>query len=293
MIRILSLDDEPEMLDLLSLILEPLGYEHLKTTNSAEALLILRNEPVGLFTQDFMRPKMDGCDFLRRMKSDETLRDIPVLGISAGTRETRAEQLKQVGLDIDGDLDGYVTKPFGPCELLEAIAHVLTRRGVPLPPKHAILVESPLAALKHDDARVRTAAAWILGRDGDAGAVEPLIRALADDAAGVRRNAAEALGKIGDARAVEPLTILLADDVEWVREQAAWALGEVGDVRAVEPLATALTDDHTRVRMAVVKALGKIDDVRTIELLTKALTDESEWVRKAAAEALGQVKRSS
>jgi CheY-like chemotaxis protein len=59
------------------------------------------------------------------MKSDAALRNIPVLGVSARPREIRAEELKQAGFDIDRDLAGYITKPFGPSELLNAVEAAL------------------------------------------------------------------------------------------------------------------------------------------------------------------------
>jgi CheY-like chemotaxis protein len=133
MTRILSLDDEPEMVKLLHLILERAGYECVGTTDDQEAFKILRTGSIDLFTQDFMRPQTDGLQFLQQMKSDPSLRTIPVLGVSAGRREARAEQLKRFGLDIDRDLDGYLKKPFGPMHLLEMIEAILRRHEKHIP----------------------------------------------------------------------------------------------------------------------------------------------------------------
>jgi CheY-like chemotaxis protein len=128
MARILCLDDEGEMLDLMRLILEPAGYELLTTTDSYEALELLRRERVDLLTQDFMRPDVDGWELMRRMKADAHLARIPVLGVTAGAREARARQAARVGLDLERDLVGFVNKPFGPHELLEAVGEALDRR---------------------------------------------------------------------------------------------------------------------------------------------------------------------
>jgi len=129
MVRILSLDDESQMLDLLRLILERVGYECLGTTDEQEALSILRTQPVDLFTQDFMRPGgLCGVEFLRKLKSDEALRDIPVVGISARPRDARAKELELAGLDMERDLDGYVQKPFAPQELFVVIEAALRKR---------------------------------------------------------------------------------------------------------------------------------------------------------------------
>ena len=122
---ILSLDDDPITIKVLCAILTDAGYESLGTTDDQEALSILRTQPIDLFTQDFMRPGSGGCEFLRQMKSEEALRSIPVLGISAMSRDTIAERLKQVGLDIDRDLNGYFRKPPMWTELLDAIEVIL------------------------------------------------------------------------------------------------------------------------------------------------------------------------
>jgi CheY-like chemotaxis protein len=77
-----------------------------------------------------MRPVgLCGVEFLRKLKSDEALRDIPVIGISARVRGARAKELELAGLDMDRDLDGYVQKPFGPQELLEVIEAALHKQG--------------------------------------------------------------------------------------------------------------------------------------------------------------------
>ena len=132
MTRILSLDDESQMLDLLRLILERVEYECLGTTDEQEALSILRTQPIDLFTQDFMRPAGQcGIEFLRKLKSDETLRDISVIGVSARARDARAEELELAGMDIERDLDGYVEKPFGPQNLLEVIEAALRKPKKP------------------------------------------------------------------------------------------------------------------------------------------------------------------
>jgi len=128
MTRILSLDDCAEIVDLLSLILTRAGYEHTGTTDNYDALSILRSEPVDLFTQDLMRPDMDGWTFCELMKSDASLRHIPMLIISAKSQSID----KILGLQVC-HVDGYLTKPFGPQELLEAIAEILKRRSKPLP----------------------------------------------------------------------------------------------------------------------------------------------------------------
>jgi len=137
MTLIVSLDDEPGMLELLRVILEYSGYETIGTDDEPEALSILHRQPVDLFTQDMMRPGMGGLDFLHHMKSEPALRSIPVLVISAGMRGLRAEQLEEYGLNIDRDLAGYLQKPFDPWQLLETVETILRQHSRPLPPEES------------------------------------------------------------------------------------------------------------------------------------------------------------
>jgi DNA-binding response OmpR family regulator len=127
---ILSLDDEPQMLNLMRLVLGRAGHECLGATDEDEAISILRTRQIDLFTQDFARPDgMGGIEFLRKLRSDETLEALPVVGISARPRDVRAKELELAGLDMEHDLDGYVQKPFGPQELLATIEAALRKRG--------------------------------------------------------------------------------------------------------------------------------------------------------------------
>jgi CheY-like chemotaxis protein len=126
--RVLSLDDDPEILMLLGLMFELAGYEHLRVTEDERALDILHSEPVDLFTQDCLRPGcLGGLALYECLKADERLRHIPVLFISAVQRPAFAEQCwVTYG-------DGYLIKPFAPPALLRAVESVLTRHGKYVP----------------------------------------------------------------------------------------------------------------------------------------------------------------
>ena len=126
--RVLSLDDDPEMLKLLGLMFELAGYEHLRVTEDERALSILSSEPIDLFTQDWIRPAcLGGLALYERLKADEQLRHIAVLFISAGQRPAFAEQCwATYG-------DGYLIKPFAPPALLQAVETVLQWHGKRVP----------------------------------------------------------------------------------------------------------------------------------------------------------------
>lgn len=119
MIQVLSLDDNPSLLEAMSQVLRSAGYESLTTTDSNEAWTLLKTVSIDLFTQDLFRPGIGGLEFYRRMRSDKALRDIPVILITASRLEP--DFVESLGVD------GYVTKPFDPQELLTVIASVLTK----------------------------------------------------------------------------------------------------------------------------------------------------------------------
>jgi CheY-like chemotaxis protein len=130
MTTILCINGEPILLELCRAILERDGYEVLTTTTSRGALTILASQPIDLVIQDFLQwEDMNGFGFLKSLKSDEKLRDVPVLAIIAVLPERCAGQLEQIGLDIDRDLDGFIVGPFYPHELLHQIQAILSKRS--------------------------------------------------------------------------------------------------------------------------------------------------------------------
>ncbi len=121
MTRILNLDDEPGVGELLGEVLESVGYECVYTTDSYEALTILRREPVDLLIQDCLRGDVDGLTLYRMLKVDQELRSIPVLFFSAGVGPEETAALRS------GYGDEHLRKPATKQELLAAVARVLNR----------------------------------------------------------------------------------------------------------------------------------------------------------------------
>jgi len=121
--KILSLDVEEETLGLLNTIFKRAGYEHLHTTNSNEALSILRKGDIDLFTQNILRADMDGCEFYRLMQSEDTLRDIPVLIISSLTPPLLPKYCKSMLLQLYPH--HFIPMPFGQKKLLAVVAAIL------------------------------------------------------------------------------------------------------------------------------------------------------------------------
>ena len=118
--RVVCIEDEPEMIDLVRLILGRKGFEVIGANGGVEGLEAVRREKPDLVLLDLMMPDMDGWEVYQQIKADETLRHIPVVVVTA-----KAQSIDKVlGLHI-AKVDDYITKPFGPQELLESIAKIL------------------------------------------------------------------------------------------------------------------------------------------------------------------------
>jgi DNA-binding response OmpR family regulator len=121
-VRVVCIEDEPEMIDLVKLILGRKGYELTGAMGGREGLDAVRRIKPDLVLLDLMMPDMDGWEVYQQMKADEELMDIPVIVVTA-----KAQSIDKVlGLHI-AKVDDYVTKPFGPQELLQSIEKVLGR----------------------------------------------------------------------------------------------------------------------------------------------------------------------
>ena len=116
--KIVCIEDEPEMIDLVGYILK--DFELIGAVGGREGLETIRRIRPDLVLLDLMMPDMDGWEVYQQMKADEELRDIPVIVVTA-----KAQSIDKVlGLHI-AKVDDYVTKPFGPRDLLESVRRVL------------------------------------------------------------------------------------------------------------------------------------------------------------------------
>jgi len=122
MTKILCVEDDPQMIDLIKLILERKGYEILGAEGGRQALAMMRADKPDLLLLDIMMPEMDGGDVFHHMKEEVELRNIPVIVVTA-----KAAPIDKVLWMNVAKVDDYVTKPFGPHELLESVEKVLAR----------------------------------------------------------------------------------------------------------------------------------------------------------------------
>lgn len=119
--KILIVDDEKELIALVSLHMRMTGYEVLIATNGENALVVARQEKPNLIVLDLMIPKIDGWDVCKRLRQDPEIKNIPVIMLTA-LAETE-DKLK----GFEAGADDYVTKPFSPRELIARVKRVLAR----------------------------------------------------------------------------------------------------------------------------------------------------------------------
>jgi len=118
--RILYIEDEKEMLELTRIVLEREGYEMLAAVGGADGIEAVKREKPDLVLLDLMMPDVDGWEVYRQMKADKEVADIPVIIITARTQSID----KVLGLKVAKVAD-YITKPFGPSDLINSVKKVL------------------------------------------------------------------------------------------------------------------------------------------------------------------------
>lgn len=123
--KILVVDDEKDILELISYNLSKNGYRVETVTSGEDALEKIKENDYDLIILDLMLPGVDGLDICKIIKSDKHKSGIPIVMVTAKSEEAD----KVAGLEIGAD--HYVTKPFSPRELLAIVKATLRRR----PPK--------------------------------------------------------------------------------------------------------------------------------------------------------------
>ena len=118
--HIVCIEDEPEMIELIRLILSRRGFDVHGAPGGKEGLEMVREMHPDLVLLDLMMPEMDGWEVYQQMKADASTRDIPVIVVTA-----RAQNIDKVlGLHI-AKVDDYIAKPFGPQELMDSVEKIL------------------------------------------------------------------------------------------------------------------------------------------------------------------------
>ncbi len=121
--RVLIVEDEPNIVLSLEILLRRAGYETASAGDGEEALELIRRTHPDVVLLDIMLPKRNGYEVCRSVKSEPTLSSIAIIMLTAKGQEV--EMLK--GLELGAS--AYITKPFGNAEVLEAVRAALESRA--------------------------------------------------------------------------------------------------------------------------------------------------------------------
>lgn len=122
--RILIVEDEQPIREMVMFALASAGYEAQEAADSRQAQAVIAERLPDLLLLDWMLPGVSGIDFARRLKKEDLTRELPIIMLTA-----RAEEEDKVQ-GLESGADDYITKPFSPRELVARIRAVL-RRGAP------------------------------------------------------------------------------------------------------------------------------------------------------------------
>jgi two-component system response regulator VicR len=122
--KVLIVDDDREMVELIQLFLANAGYQTLTAVSGEAALETAFRELPDLILLDIMMPKIDGWEVFRSIRNDPHTKNIPIAFITARTQNID----KMIGLSVM-KAEGYITKPFGKKELLEEVERILRSQG--------------------------------------------------------------------------------------------------------------------------------------------------------------------
>jgi len=121
--KLIVADDSRMVRGIVTKIVEPFGHEVFTACNGREALDILETgkQDVELVLLDWNMPVLNGIDVIKKMRTDQRFKNIPVLMVSTESEEDR------IKLAMNAGAQGYLTKPFTPEQLMGAIQRALTK----------------------------------------------------------------------------------------------------------------------------------------------------------------------
>jgi len=126
--KILVVDDDPDILDVLTMILESKGYQVITARDGIEALAKLEAEKPDLMILDLLMPKMDGFAVYKELQDPKWSKhkDMPIL-ILTSVREEASRRRYELETGAEVYVDDYVEKPFPPDILLERVERLIKK----------------------------------------------------------------------------------------------------------------------------------------------------------------------
>ena len=127
--KILVVDDDPDILDAVTMILESRGYDVVTARDGVEGLANLKAENPDLMILDVMMPKMDGFAVCKELQDPRwsKYKGIPILMLTS-VREEASRRRYELETGLELDVDDYVEKPMAPEILLDRVDKLITRK---------------------------------------------------------------------------------------------------------------------------------------------------------------------
>ena len=127
--KILVVDDDPDILAAVTMILESQDYQVVTARDGVEGLANLKAEKPDMMVLDLLMPKMDGWAVCKELQDPRwaKYRDIPIL-ILTSVREDASRRRYELETGLELDVDDYVEKPFSPDILLERVERLIKKK---------------------------------------------------------------------------------------------------------------------------------------------------------------------
>ena len=127
--KILVVDDDPDILDAVTMILESQGYKVVTARDGVEGLATLKAENPDLMILDLMMPKMDGFAVCKELQDPRwsKYKSIPILVLTS-VREEASRRRYELETGLELDVDDYVEKPMAPDILLERVGRLIKKK---------------------------------------------------------------------------------------------------------------------------------------------------------------------
>lgn len=127
--KILIVDDDPDILDAMTMIMESQGYQVVTARDGIEGLANLKSENPDLLILDLMMPKMDGFAVCKELQDPRwsKFKSVPIL-ILTSVREEASRRRYELETGLELDVDDYVEKPVSPNVLIERVTKLLKKK---------------------------------------------------------------------------------------------------------------------------------------------------------------------
>ncbi len=119
--KVVCIEDDPDILDLLTLVLDDPEYTMVPVLGGEDGFTTIQETQPDLIVMDLLMPKVTGWDIFRKMQEDDSLRDTPVIVVSACHEKVNSA----LGIDDSIKATAYISKPFSPLEVRATVDRAL------------------------------------------------------------------------------------------------------------------------------------------------------------------------